>query len=646
MAVQIAEPIQDRAAGTAFRATSVIDSDRYRDLDRREQFYNCTQHDYKTFDFDGRIIQTGQYTAQRLMSAELAPWPIPMRMRKPSSPYRLGRSIVKAFTAMLLGKQRWPRVQASGDKNTTEFAEALVLAADIPQKFIKARNLGGGMGTVGISWQYDNGVPRVEVHNAKYLYVHSWINRAELIPEHVTEVYRYPVDEWDPTRGRMMRNWYWFRQDWTPEAHIVFKPAPFAHNQEPEWIIDQEASNQHNDGVSHFVWIQNTETEGIDGLPDYDGLYENLDTMDLLCSALARGTVLNLDPTLVLRMDRDLVNAMGVKKGSDNALITGKDGDAGYLELAGTAVAAGIQLFEVERRKILEVAQCIIADPNQLAASGISSVAIKALYAPMIQQTETMRGPYGVALIRLIEQMVHVAQARAGEKITIRNEETGEDEEAAWVVNLPPKIIETPILDPETGKETDDVSISIEEYNPGAGSQFTLTWGDWFAPTPDDQTKVITALSMATGGKAIMHKQSAAEEAAKVYGRDPAIEWRRISGGDADQLAAQAEMFPGTGGEGEDGAMHGAPPTSPTKIQLTSTDYAVIYSVNEIRKQNGDGPLIKSDGTEDPDGYLTIAEFKAKRAALIAKLTMAESGMPTKPGVPAKEAAPAVSEEE
>ena len=61
-------------------------------------------------------------------------------------------------------------------------------------------------------------------------------------------------------------------------------------------------------------------------------------------------------------------------------------------------------------------------------------------------------------------------------------------------------------------------------------------------------------------------------------------------------------------------------------LVLAPTDVAVIVKVNEGRRSQGLGPLLLPDGRPDPDGYLTIAAFKAKHAAVVAAAAQAESG--------------------
>lgn len=65
---------------------------------------------------------------------------------------------------------------------------------------------------------------------------------------------------------------------------------------------------------------------------------------------------------------------------------------------------------------------------------------------------------------------------------------------------------------------------------------------------------------------------------------------------------------------------------------LTPSDVGAIVSVNEGRASQGLGPLTDDDGKLDPDGKLTIAEYKAKHAATIGEAAAAEKGTPAPMG--------------
>lgn len=76
--------------------------------------------------------------------------------------------------------------------------------------------------------------------------------------------------------------------------------------------------------------------------------------------------------------------------------------------------------------------------------------------------------------------------------------------------------------------------------------------------------------------------------------------------------------------------------TGAAPATLTGTDIATVITVNEARADMGKGPLtLPNSSTPDPDGWLTVTEFKAKRIAAGQVLGtdegQAESGSTTTP---------------
>jgi hypothetical protein len=561
-----------------FRATSVLSSPRYKELDRRQSYFECTQHDHKEYDFDGRYISLpgpGALAGIPLLNRSVAPFYVPLRGRRPSAPYRLPRVIVNAFTALVFGAQRFPDLHVEGDEDTQDFDTQLVKSANLSAKMIRARNLGGSVGTVGLSWCYDRkGRPRVGVHNGKYLYVHEWDDREELIPAHVTEVYLTSRDEWDGTKGKFVRNWYWHRRDWNENEDILFFDELYRKGQEPNWRPDAENSVEHQDGFCHFSWIQNMPSDEIDGTPDYEGIYEKFDMMDILLSVITKGAVLNLDPTLVLKMDRDIVGTMGVKKGSDNSLIVGEEGAAEYLELTGQSLEAGVNLFNEMRRGALETAQAVILDPSEPTGPDVSSVAQRQKYSPMIAKAEIFREQYGGGMKRILEQMTEVARAKAGKKIIVFvKNDVGElvPTETVLYVALPPKVTKVPQVGEDGAPVTDEEGkpahdVQQTERLPGPGGELELQWPPYFPPTPADQQAAVTAASTATGGKPVISQQTAVEQVANVFGVEPTEEWDRVQKMNSDdqaQASAQAAAFAGDGAGGKVGSEKEPPPGAP-----------------------------------------------------------------------------------
>jgi len=549
------------------RPGTLLRGERFRMLDMRQSYYDCTQHDMKRFDFDGRVV-SGMTSTQPLISQEKMAFFVPLKMRRPSAPYRLGRVITDSFTSLLFGENRFPQLRVDGDSLSEDFAMTSARVGRLPMTMVRARTIGGSTGSVGISWCFYEGKPRFDVHNPKNIYVHSWKDRTQLVAKHVTEVYPFYRTEWT---GREFENvYYWFRRDWTTDADIVFKEARVLKGQEPTWEVDQARSVEHKDGVNHFHWVQNIPSDEVDGFPDYHGLYESFDQLDILCSVVSKGAILNLDPTLKLRMDPDLLDKVGLRKGSDNALVVGTDGDASYMELSGSSVDAGIKLIDLKRKTILETAQCIIADPNQIAAQGTSSVAIKAIYSPMLAKADVLREQYGTAIERILEDVLKVAKKSVGKTVRIIDASTGEATDATLVLQLPPKVEVVPKLD-ETGMPMlDEAGKAMEETVktervPGEGGDINLRWPAYFSPTYDDQTKVITSMTMATGGKQVLSKETAMEMVASALGVNLADEAKRMEAEGQKSAAAVGDMTPPTGGEVSD--LDEAPPGALLRAQ-------------------------------------------------------------------------------
>jgi hypothetical protein len=538
---------------SSFRARTFLEGQRWADLDRRFSYFECTQHNFKKYDFDGRLIMpsgTNFNVTQPLLGAQQPAFYIPLRQRRPSSPYRLPRVIVKAFTTMLFGEGRFPRFHVEGDSDTEDYSHALQKALKLPTKMIRARNLGGACGAVGLSWGFLEGRPRCQVHNARDLFVHEWQDREECIPRHVTELYKSEKEEWDGSKRRYVTNIYLNRRDWTPNVDIVFQPMKLeAGKDQTNWTPDLAKSSKHDDGEIHFTWIQNQPDSNPDSVPDYEGLYENFDTLDVILSVIVRGATLNLDPTLVLKMDPDMINAMGVRKGSENALVVGEEGDAMYMELDGKSIDAGISLFNAKRKAILEVAQCVLPNPDEITANGTSSVAMKLLYQPMLGQLDVLREQYADGMTRMLSAMIAIARATTRGTITIFNEQN-EPQEVQRQILLPQKVTEEDKLDDE-GTPTGEKTTKKEDRNPGDGEDIEAQWGPYFPPTPNDQSVTATTLATATGNQPFMSTQTATEIAMQMFNRRPQDELQRVQQEKDANDAKNAQMMP-------PGAMGGA----------------------------------------------------------------------------------------
>lgn len=546
--------------GPEYDAHQLFNEERVRELQYRDSFFKATNHDHKLFDMNGRMLRPGRLSHQPLLSGSIPTTYIPLDQRRPSTPYRLARKIVTSFSGMVFGYGRFPQFR-SDDPVTQDWAGAVAEALELETQMLRARNLGGRCGTVCMSWAVVAGELRLKIHKAYHCHVLEWDDEDQRIPSHVTELYQTQV----MVRGKPQ--WFWNRRDWTQVSDVVFKPQIVSKNSPEFWEIDQESSFQHDHGACHFIWIENLpdddEDGSIDGAPDYAVSYEQMTSLDMLNSVNVQGGIKNLDPTLVLKMDQEEVGNAVVQKGSDNAITTGKDGDAKYLEVSGSSITAGISLVSANRSQVLEITECVIPDPNTIAAAGTSSVALKMIYAPMISKCSVLRTQYGRAIVRILTQITEYArklmpdiEAATDEEryvhVPIYDEEGNEIgvEPVEFTIELPPKI-ETVVIPDADGNPTDQTQVVTTPRHPGAG-RIWLEWGPYFQPTADDDQKEAGALSVAAGNKPVMSQQTAVELHANAHDRDGQTEWLRIQREAAAAAKVRAlengAMFPSIGG--------------------------------------------------------------------------------------------------
>ncbi len=539
--------------GPMFPAAALVDGKRAKTLRDKDAFFAAKHHDWKQFDWNGRVGRVnGIPGVQPLLSQAGVPTDfVALDQRRPSNPYRVARKIVSAFTAMVFGHGRFPQFR-SDDPETADWAQALSDAVSLEVVMLRARNLGGRQGTVGLSWAYADGSPIVRVHKGCNIHVLEWADADQRIPAHVVELYRGPAS----THGANVDAVFWHRRDWTPVADVVFHPAPVDAKKALEWQIDESQSFAHGDGFAHFVWIENLpdddDENGTDGACDYEVTYESQIVLDMLNSVTSKGGILNLDPTLVLGMDREDVG-FAVQKGSEHALTVGKGGSASYLELGGSSIASGLSLVAATRDQILETCECVVPESSEVAAAGTSAVALKLVYAPMLGKCDLIRYQYGRGISRLLDQMTTTARRLGGvEQVPVLDPETGEEidtETIERVIALPPRVVVETVHDPVTGKTT--TTSREETRTPGRG-RIWLEWGPYFRPTADDDQKEAGALSQATGGKPIMSQRTAVEIHANAHDRDGQDEWARIEAeaeaATARAATANAGMFPSLDG--------------------------------------------------------------------------------------------------
>lgn len=486
--------------------TSFAENERFFDIDKQESYFRCAQDDHKRYDWDGRLMGYSEF-------ADIAPgFVVPYKHRRPSTRYDLGRVIVTRITSMLFGADRFPEIRVEGDEDAEGFVKALCESSKLPSRMIEARNLGGACGSVGLSFAFVEGRPRVEVHNAKHLTVLRWADESEWKVGAAIKSYGYERRVFDPGTKKIKTVRYYYARYWDENVEIVWSPIPEAVAKQPDWWRSPNKTVQHGYGFTPFYWVQNEpDSTCPDGFSDYEGLCDDLDELNQVFSASSRGTKANCDPTLVIRMDPS-VNTGMIKKGSDNALFS--PGGAEYLELGGGAVEAAKSTMEQIRAAVLDTASVVLADPEKLSGAAQSAAALRILFAPMTAKCDIHREQYGDNAIKPIL----VGMLRASKQILAGGSQTRELADGSVVIEQPVIVIsKKPIHEGESGGKSDR-KVRYEDRVPGDLEEIKLNWNPYFTPTWADIDTATTAVQKANGGKPVISQRTALQSVQSLYG--------------------------------------------------------------------------------------------------------------------------------
>jgi hypothetical protein len=461
-------------------------SPRQQELNRRWAWYTAQNYDTCKVDWDGRENPDPTTHEQIVSEAMLPPGFLdagsffPLKFRRPTAPYRLPRVITNRFTGLLFSERHHPIPVVEGDEDTEDFVLGLIEDARLWPRMLVARTLGGGQGTVVVGFVFVEGVPRVEVHDARWC-TPTWLDRWTFKLKSVEKRYQYPIEVRDPETGNWKEEPHWYRRVIDEKADTTWDAVPVGSGLEPEWDRLESTSIEHGFGFCPCVWIQNLPVEDdIDGESDCHGVYEMVAAMDQLNSQSHKGTIQNLDPTLLLVTKAKLAE---IKKGSDNAIKLPEGGTGQYLEITGSGIKEARELVREWRGFVLEVVQCVLADETGDKGGSATAFEIARRFSSMIEKADMLREQYGEnGVLRLIEMMVRAVRKLDGPRAV-----NGEIQRRS--VTLSPRSVEKP-----------DGSVELRPRKLGPGGRVKLRWPEYFEPTPVDTSNAVTAAAKALLG--------------------------------------------------------------------------------------------------------------------------------------------------
>lgn len=492
---------------------ALCESNRVRAMERMDARFEGRQYDSLRYEWDGRFSGYGD-------AADIQPgWYVPLRMRKPSIRLELERLIVSRFSAMVLGEDHFPAISVDDDEDTNDYVNALADESGLRAKLMEARDKGGACGTVCLSFAFVKGKPKIQVHRGRHMHPLRWEDRYDLKLGVVLKAYSYAQKVW--IDGKQQDKRYFFARLWTETHEVVWDPIPEELAKDGAWVGGVASiAVEHKCTECPVYWIQNLpESDEEDGFSDYHGLPDNFDEINRLISATTKGTVANVDPTLVIKEDPG--NGGIVRKGSENAIFA--KGGADYLELTGTSVSTARDLAKDLLKWCLDVAGVVIGDPEKISGAARSAAAMRLIYQPMINQCDKLRTQYGQrAIIPILKGMLMAARnMEQGEGKQVQTED-GRIVELLPTVQLEPRVSiqmegEDDLEAAEDGRLPEKKkTITKTERVPGESERIALKWPPYFQMTQQDIQFLVDAAIKAKG--TLVSQKTSTKAVANVFG--------------------------------------------------------------------------------------------------------------------------------
>jgi hypothetical protein len=450
-------------------------SPRQQALNHYWSWYRVANYDARRIDWDGRERAQSSIDHEAIAHAGFIPpgfydagATFPLKFRRPTAPYALVKVIVDRFTGLLFSEGRHPQVRSPGDPLTEDYVGAMAEASRLWQAMIRARTFGGATGSVAVGFQFLNGRPVVEVHDPRWLRP-EFVDRATHKLKAIEKRFMFPVELQDPETGAWVPVPHWYRRVVTDETDTLWKPVPVGEGEEPDWDDPNlvEAHVEHGLGECPVVWVQNLPVEDdVDGDPDCHGVYDMVEMADALIAQANRGIIANSDPTVLIVSPDNLPE---VRKGNENAIKL-TQGDAKYMEANLEGPRSALEMAEGLRKKILEVAQCVLDHPERTSVR--TATEIKLVYSSMTAKADVLREQYGERCVKpLMEMMV-----RAAQRVTTRSSVDEDGTIVKHTLSLPDRAV--------TG---DDGTVHLEPRRLGhGGTGLKLQWPDYFEASLQD----------------------------------------------------------------------------------------------------------------------------------------------------------------
>jgi hypothetical protein len=493
-------------------------SQRYRDLDRLEQYYSGNQHEGKCSWWDDAA---------------------PVRERKPCVLSGLPKAAAEQAVRFTLGEGKFPALRFTGSekprtigglnlglskdeaKGLDELWSEVAQQIKIKLAFREGLRRGLAMRTACGAYSLRDGRLEIELLNAKHCEP-TWEDSHQKRLASLECRFTFPREEVQKD-GTVKEVWYWYRRVINAQSDIVYREVPVEEGDEPRWTRDDSRSFDHKTGHAPAFWWPNLPRMDVgdsDGVALIDGCFDEVDAIDYALSVRHTGAFVYGNPQAyqIGVFEDKAPQADGRTAGTiDYFNTTGPDGrpgpvvaymakngggeparkrsaftvwnyedkktdvEVGLLEASGTAAKMVTEHVTDLRARLLESIQVVLVDPASVAGrSDMSAKLLEPLYAPLLALVDDLRECWGSHLTGLADgifRFLLVHHAR-GETIFL------------------------PSLD-EAVPTLERFLVKVQ----GGGQTWVsppsaLAWGDYFAPTNQDIRDAVVIAKSARGESA------------------------------------------------------------------------------------------------------------------------------------------------
>lgn len=407
--------------------------DRSKLIEAYKKMYSGTLYDVLQHDFCTETVNDGVY--------------VPISDRIPCVQTNLAKVVVDETTALVFGESHFPRLKINDDDSSYKFATSLIKTCKL-NKIMQDAMIIGSTGSVCIFMVLVDGKPHFYPQSTEHLTpIYDPLDPRRLVK--IVEKVKMPTKLLNAQYGYNLSTDYmehWVLKELNEENHIVYNPIPVsgshildeskirqygtykmmqAGQEEVELrevndysttsmpglmqkivpSIDKKRSKEHNLGFCPAVWIKNMPTMNtwdIDGGCTFGAAVETIIALDYTLSQAYRALKYSSEPVLMVSDPSGLMPKK-LTKSANKVLMLGKDADAKWLEINGSAATASIDYAKHLREVALEALSGNRVTPEKIHAAQ-SGKAMELMNQPLIWLCEKFRSSYGeFGLVKIIE---------------------------------------------------------------------------------------------------------------------------------------------------------------------------------------------------------------------------------------------------